>query len=160
MKSSIKNFLLNINSSFAFFVASIYMGIMWSLHYFWYPGWQVLTHSNVHDHFIGPTSLATKFFTILVPIAILACIVMVITEWKTKLRWPAIMAFLGIIGATLVGQLLIIPINDTIASGVSSDLQLNELLTRWIMLNNWRMFITTIMWLSMLMFYTFKRNYR
>ena len=85
---------------------------------------------------------------------------MVITEWKKNLRWPAIMSFLGIIGATLVGQLLIIPINNTIATGVSSDLQLNELLTRWMMLNNWRMFITTIMWLSMLMFYTLKRNNR
>lgn len=158
MSPSLKNILLNINAGYAFFTSSIYMGVMWALHFFWYPGWHYLNQGNVQDAFVGPTSLATKFFTILVPIMMVSCIILIITEWKNPVRWTTWVITAGIIGATVVGKMLIIPINQTIAAGVADQQTLNDLLTRWMDLNNLRMAITTVMWLGCLFYFMLRKN--
>lgn len=157
MHLSGKKITINIIAIYAFFVSSIYMGVMWALHFFWYPGWASLTPENVTAHFIGPTSLATKFFTLLVPIMMAAVIVLVIDTWKTKVLWTTVVMFLGVMAATLVGKYLIIPINQTIGRGVSQH-DLDGLLQRWMVLNNWRMWITTIMWLGCVFYFMLRRN--
>jgi len=150
---------INVSAAYCFFVSSIYMGVMWALHFFWYPGWHSLTLDNVSDHFVGPTSLATKFFTILVPIMLVLSLTLMILEWKTKnIRWATALIVLGIIGATLVGQLNIIPINKTIAQGVASQEELNRLLEKWMNLNNIRLVITTVMWGGCLAYLMIRKN--
>ena len=155
---TLKNILLNLNAAYAFFTASVYMGVMWALHFFWYPGWHYLDLGNVQDAFVGPTSRATAFFTILVPIMMVSCIILIITEWKQPARWTTWLITAGILGATFFGQFLIIPINKTIAAGVADQQTLTSLLERWMTLNNIRMAITTLMWLGCLFYFMYKKT--
>lgn len=143
--------LIGVNHIVLMFGTTVYMGVLWSLHYFWYPSWEVLNVGNVQDHFILPTSAATRFFTIVVPLMFLTSGIMIWQEWRTKFRWHAIIGFLGVSGATIVGWFLIIPVNKTIAAGVTPD-KLGELLDRWMMLNDIRWILVTIMWLSLIVY--------
>ena len=59
-----KTILIGVNHTFLMFGTTVYMGVLWALHYFWYPSWEVMDVENVQDHFILPTSAATDFFTI------------------------------------------------------------------------------------------------
>lgn len=42
--------LLVLNHSYFFFGATIYVGTLWSLRFFFYPSWKSLTVGNVGDH--------------------------------------------------------------------------------------------------------------
>ena len=59
--------LLTINVVYFLFGATIYCGVMWSFRFFFYPSWSKMTVDNVQDHFIVPTSAATRFFLVVVP---------------------------------------------------------------------------------------------
>ncbi len=150
-----KQLLVGANHILLMFGATVYMGVLWALHYFWYPSWEVMNVDNVQDHFILPTSAATRFFTIVVPIMFLTSINMIRMEWKTRFRWHAIIGLLGVVGATLVGRFLIIPVNKQIASGVEQA-RLTELLSEWMMLNDIRWIIVTIMWLALIVYLLMK----
>lgn len=150
-----KSMLIGINHILLMFGTTVYMGVLWALHFFWYPSWEVMNVGNVQDHFILPTSAATRFFTVVVPIMFLTSIIMIWLEWKTKFRWHAIVGLLGVTGATLVGQILIIPVNERIAGGVDQA-TLTELLTEWMVLNDIRWIIITIMWLALMVYFLMK----
>jgi glucan phosphoethanolaminetransferase (alkaline phosphatase superfamily) len=152
---STKALLIGLNHILLMFGTTVYMGVLWALHFFWYPSWEVMNTANVQDHFILPTSAATKFFTIVVPIMFVTSLVLIWLEWRTRFRWHAIIAFLGVLGATLVGQLLIIPVNKTIAGGVEES-QLQGLLQEWMSLNDIRWIIVTIMWLALMIYFLMK----
>ncbi len=77
------------------------------------------TVDNVQDHFIIPTSAATRFFLVVVPIMFFSGIVMVITEWGDGQTFVAtLIAFAGIVVSTYVGWIHIIPVNRMIKAGV------------------------------------------
>lgn len=152
-----KKILLAINHAYLMFGVTIYVGVLWALHYFWYPSWEVMTVDVVQDHFINPTSAATDFFWIVVPLMFLANAILIWKEWKTPMRWPAIIAMLCITGASYVGQAHIIPVNDEIAKGLLNAEQLSEKLGLWMTLNDIRWIIMTIMWLTM-MYYFFAKG--
>lgn len=149
--------LLTINHCFLMFGVTVYVGVLWALHYFWYPSWEVMTVDVVQDHFIKPTSAATDFFWIVVPLMFLTNAVLIWREWKTSLRWAAIIAMICISGASYVGQVHIIPVNDEIAQGLLSAEQLTEKLTLWMTLNDIRWMIMNVMWLTM-MYYFFAKG--
>lgn len=153
-----KKILLTINHVYLFFGTTIYVGVLWALHFFWYPSWETMTLDTVQDHFIIPTSEATEFFTIVVPLMFLAGIILIVMEWKTKYRWPAILALLCIVGATYVGQVHIIPINETIKAGVANMEVLRSLFKDWMFLNDVRWVIMTVMWLTMMYYFVAKGN--
>ena len=150
-----KRYLLAINHAYYFFGTTIYVGVLWALHFFWYPSWEVMNVENVQDHFILPTSAATDFFTIVVPLMFAAGIVMIWSEWRTPFRWLAILALLCIVAATFVGQVFIIPVNETIAGGVGPD-ELTGLFQRWMVLNDIRWILMTLMWLTLMAYFVFK----
>lgn len=75
-----REILLLINALYFLFGATMYMGTMWVLRFFLYPTWRVLTPENVDDHFGVPTTLATRFFTFVVPPMFLSGIVLVWSE--------------------------------------------------------------------------------
>jgi glucan phosphoethanolaminetransferase (alkaline phosphatase superfamily) len=152
-----KNPLLNINHALLMLGTTIYVGVLWALHFFWYPSWENMTLDVVQAHFIGPTSEATKFFTIVVPIMFVCNLVLIWAEWRTRFRWVAIVAILGIIGSTLVGQLLIIPINQAIAKGVATQAELTPMLQEWMKLNDVRWVMMNVMWLALMYFFLSKR---
>ncbi|CAF2114722.1 unnamed protein product, partial [Rotaria magnacalcarata] len=104
------------------FGTTVYMGVLWALKIFWFPGWKSITTDVVQDHFIGPTGRATVFFTIIVPIMFICNCIMIWQEWHSKFRWTAIISMIGIVGSTIVGKLLIIPINNEIALGKTNQI--------------------------------------
>ncbi|MES2797003.1 MAG: hypothetical protein V4683_13620 [Bacteroidota bacterium] len=145
--------LLNLNYLILMFGTTIYMGVLWALRFFWFPGWKSITTDVVQEHFIGPTSRATVFFTIVVPVMFVCNLIMIWKEWKTKYKWTSLIAMLGIVGSTVVGKLLIIPINDEIALGQTNQVDLTIMLQRWMDLNDIRWILMTIMWLALMYFF-------
>jgi Domain of unknown function (DUF1772) len=144
-----KDVLLLINALYFLFGATMYMGTMWVLRFFLYPTWQTLTPENVDDHFGIPTTLATRFFTVVVPLMFLSGIVLVWSEWGAWYLSLAAVCLLGIIVLTYVGQRLIIPINKKIRGGdFSGATGLTPLLKRWMMLNDIRFVGATITWVA------------
>ncbi len=65
---SAKSITAAISSTFLLFGTTVYVGVLWALHFFWYPSWEVMNVTTVQDHFINSTSAATDFFWIVVPI--------------------------------------------------------------------------------------------
>lgn len=151
-----KGILLAINNAYLFFGTTVYVGVLWALHFFWYPSWSVMNLGNVQDHFILPTSAATDFFTIVVPLMFLTNVILIVMERKTWLVWLAVVALLGITTSTVVGQVLIIPINETIAAGLTDPTELADLLQRWMFLNDVRWVAMTIMWLALMVYFIAK----
>lgn len=136
-----------ISKVYVSFVASIYLGLLWSLHFFWYPGWQSIRLATIDTQFTGPVLIAVQFFKILVPFMIIFSMVTVIIEWRSRLRWISLGILLTVLLNTVISFFLILPINSTIASGLSSQAALDDLLLEWMRLNDWRMFLSTVIWL-------------
>lgn len=154
----IKQILLGINNGYTFFVSSMHMGLMTSLVLFWYSSWNGLTIDTIQNNFGIPAILATKLFVILIPLMMLTSSIMIISEWRTPLKWPAIIVLIGIMGSTAMAKYFIFPINDIIYAGVKTNEELKVLLVKWMYLNNWRVFFSVLTWLSMFAFYTMKAN--
>ncbi|MGH3118957.1 MAG: hypothetical protein ACRDQ2_17960 [Gaiellales bacterium] len=152
-----KRVLLAINHAYLFFGTTLYVGVLWALHFFWFPSWRGLTVANYYEQFIPQTSAATRFFTIVVPLMILAMVVMLWSEWKTRLRWVPIVALLCLGGATFFGTMRIIPVNRILAGRVTDQARLTELLQRWMSLNDIRWVLLTILWLT-LMYYFLRKG--
>lgn len=153
-----KAVILAINHACIFFGATLYCGVLWALHFFWFPTWTHLTVANYHDQFVPETLAATQFFTIVVPIMMFCGLVMIIAEWKTRFRWIAIAASACLVIATIVGQAFIIPVNGIIDAGVTDQAQLSSLLEKWMSLNNIRWVLLTAMWLVMMYYFVAKAN--
>jgi glucan phosphoethanolaminetransferase (alkaline phosphatase superfamily) len=149
----LKGKLLALNHATIFFGATLYCGVLWALRFFWFPTWTHLTLANYYDQFVPETLAATRFFTVVVPIMFLCCLIMVVTEWRGRLRWAAIAAFVCLIAATIVGQAYIIPVNKIIDAGVKDQAQLTSLLQRWMSLNDIRFVLLTIMWVVMMYYF-------
>lgn len=142
-----KEWLLLVNALYFLFGATMYMGTMWVLRFFLYPTWRTLTPENVGDHFGIPTTLATRFFTFVVPPMFLTGIVLVWSEWGTWYVLLSAVCLVGIILLTYVGQRLIIPVNKKIRGGeFSGAAGLTPLLVRWMALNDIRFVGATITW--------------
>jgi hypothetical protein len=86
--------------------------------------------------------------------------IMILSEWKTSLKWPAIVVLIGIRGSTAIAKYFIFPINDIIYAGVKTNEELKVLLVKWMYLNNWRVFFSLLTWCSMFAFYTMKANHK
>lgn len=156
MNKQLKTILLNINNGYTFFVASMHMGLMTSLVLFWYASWEGLNIDTIQNNFGIPATLATKLFVILIPIMMITATIAIISEWKTSLKWPAILVLIGVMGSTAMAKYFLFPINDIIYAGVKTNEELKPLLMRWMVLNNWRVFFSVLTWSSMFAFYTMK----
>ncbi|SEI86283.1 hypothetical protein SAMN05192553_101585 [Cyclobacterium xiamenense] len=143
----IKKTLLDLNNAYIFFCASIYLGMFWSLHFFWFPNYpNTLTLDNYYDAIIPQTDLATRFFFITIPIMAIALVIMLITEWKTGLRWVPIAWIPGLLAPVVVQQAFIEEINNEFKAGVADEARLQVLLQEWMWLNDIRWVILTVMW--------------
>jgi hypothetical protein len=138
---------LLINTLYFLFGATMYMGTMWVLRFFLYPTWRVLTPENVDDHFGVPTTLATRFFTVVVPPMFISGIILVWSEWG---HWYVVLSAVclaGIFMLTWVGQGIIVPVNKRIRGGEFDGMAgLTPLLVRWMKLNDIRFVGATITW--------------
>ena len=66
------------------------------------------------------------------------------------------MALAAISGASYIGQQLIIPVNETIAQGITDQARLTEYLTDWMKYNDWRWMVMNVMWLALVYYYIAK----
>ncbi len=146
-------------NAFVFFGTTLYVGVLWALHFFWFPSWSNLKVDNYYDQFIPQTSTATEFFTVLVPLMFLGHVIMCWKEWKTRMRWISIGALACLGAATYVGTLHIIPVNKILAGRLTDQAQVTELLQKWMGLNDIRMVLMTLGWL-LLMYYFGSKAYR
>ena len=137
------------------FVSSIYLGLLASLHYFWYPDWPVEGEpANMHRVFVMPLTRALNFFTIAVPIMCVASLFLIYAAWRTNLRWPALWAGILILIHTLVSIIKLMPLNDTIIEMIAANRDHRQLLIEWMEINDFRLILTTIVWaLSLVMVY-------
>ena len=152
-----KRILLDINNAYIFFCASIYLGLFWSLHFFWFPSYpETLNVENYYNAIIPITDAATRFFFITIPIMALALVIMLISEWKTKLMWVPLAWFAGLLAPVLVQQIYIEDVNNQFKAGVTDQATLLELLHRWMFLNDVRWIVLTIMWCITMYFFIAK----
>jgi hypothetical protein len=148
-----KRILLALNHGYLFFGTTLYVGVLWALHFFWFPSWRSLTVENYYDQFIPQTSTATRFFTVVVPLMFLTGLIMIWQEWRTRFRWLPIAAVLCLGTATFVGTRRIIPVNKILATHITDQAQLTSLLERWMNLNDIRWVLLTLMWLLMMIYF-------
>lgn len=157
MNLKTKRTLLDINNAYIMFCASVYLGMFWSLHFFWFPHYpDTLTPDNYYNAIIPQTNTATKYFFITIPIMALALLIMLITEWKGKLRWVPLLWIPGLAVPVLIQQKWIEDINDKFKAGIHDQATLQPLLQEWMRLNDLRFVILTIMWAVTLYFFIAK----
>lgn len=152
-----KPLLIDINNAYIFFCASVYLGMFWSLHFFWFPHYpHTLTLDNYYNAIIPQTETATRYFFVTIPIMAVAIIVMLVTEWKTKLRWVPLAWIPGLLIPVIVQQSYIEKINDAFKNGISDMGTLQRLLAQWMRLNDLRWIILTVMWAITMYFFIAK----
>jgi hypothetical protein len=156
-----KRLLLAINHGYYFWGTSIYVGLLWSLHFIFYPSWQSITPEAVEAHFMVPVNAATAFFSIVVPLMLFAGLVMICVEWKNGKRITAISAYASLLLMMCVGYFLIRPVNEAIAKGIEENTllatSLSAQLSDWMLYNDMRLVIMTLMWL-ILLYYFFNKS--
>lgn len=85
-----------------------------------------------------------------------ALVIMLITEWKTGLRWVPLAWIPGLLAPVLVQQLYIEDVNNQFKAGLTDEATLQALLDKWMFLNDVRWIILTIMWLITMYFFIAK----
>ncbi len=154
-----KETLLLVNALYFLFGATMYMGTMWVLRFFLYPTWRALTPENVGAHFGVPTTLATRFFTVVVPPMFVSGIVLVWSEWGTRYVALSAVCLAGIVLLTWVGQLIIIPVNKKVRGGeFEGAAGLTSLLLRWMRLNDIRFVGSTVTWAAVVWYVVAKSD--
>ena len=155
-----KQNLLDLNNAYIFFCSSLYLGMFWSLHFFWFPNYpKTLNVTNYYEAIIPQTDLATKFFFITIPIMAIAILIMLITEWRTKLKWVPLTWIPGLLVPVVVQQQFIESINDQFKANITDPVLLQKLLKEWMFLNDIRWIVLTIMWLITMYFFIAKARH-
>ena len=140
-----------------FFTSSIYLGVFWGLHFFWFPGWQDLTVDNFRPQFFGPIDKARTFFTVVVSMMYLVIIILLVLDWNTVYRWFDIASFVLLSASFYVGNWIVFPINNRLRLPDVTQALLTADLKRWMMFNDIRTVIITVMWLELMWYLLLKR---
>jgi len=148
-----KNWLLRLDYAFLFVCVSMYFGTGWSLVLFSFPVAPKLTVATYYMQFVPQVTAATAFFTTMTKAMIVANLIMLAAEFRTRLRWVPIIVFGALIAATVLTVKLILPMNAIMAQGITSQAELQEILSRWIALNKWRVGLWTIQWVAMMWYF-------
>lgn len=148
-----KAILLAVSHSYLFFGTTLYCGVLWGMHFFWFPTWKNLRVQNYYEHMIPQTAAATKFFFVVVPLMVASIIVMIISEWGLPLWWVPWVALICLSLATVWGTMRIIPINRKLKAGVTDPVEFAGMLKKWLALNNMRWVVLTIMWIDLMIYF-------
>src|SRR5579863_10018417 len=102
--------LLLLNHVVLLLCCSIYLGTGFSLVFFQLPLEPKLTVDNYYLIFVAPVTAATHFFTYMTIVMLITAVIMLATEWLSGLRWVPVVVLIGIIVATLLTIIVIIPL--------------------------------------------------
>jgi hypothetical protein len=154
-----KTKLLLLSYAILFAGVSIYFGTGWSTVIFQFPTLPELNVNNYYLHFVPQVAAATGFFTVLVPLMCLICLVMIKMEWRTGFRWVPMVVFLCIIAASGITYFLIFPINHEMAGRITDPQQLEVAMSKWVQYTWYRVALWSIEWAT-LMYYFAARAYQ
>jgi hypothetical protein len=149
-----KEKLLVLNKALLFAFASMYFGTGWSLILFTFPIAPKLTPDNYYDQFVPQVHAATEFFTYMTMVMMACCVIFIIEEWRTNVKWYPIGVLLLVIAATLLTTKYIFTYNEQMAAGIKDPVQLKEVLGKWMRLNVIRVLLWTCQWLVMMIFFS------
>lgn len=141
---------LLLNHVLLFLCCSIYLGTGASLVLFQFPLEPKLTVANYHLIFVEPVQNATHFFTYMTIVMLITAIVMLVTEWLSGLRWVPVVVLAAIILATALTIVVIIPLNNELAAGVTDPARLKVVFHRWANLNRIRVLLWVVEWGAMM----------
>jgi hypothetical protein len=139
--------------AFLFLCVSMYLGTGWSLWLFSLPLAPKLTLANYYLQLVPQVEAATAFFTPMTKAMIAANLVMIVAEWRTKVRWLPIIVLLAVIAATVLTVKFLFPLNVMMANGITDQAQLQEIVGKWIYFNKWRVTLWTIQWIGMMAYF-------
>jgi hypothetical protein len=141
--------LLLLNHIVLLLCCSIYLGTGVSLVLFQLPLEPQLTVANYYLIFVAPVTAATHFFTYMTIVMLICGLIMLATEWLSGLRWVPVVVLLGIIAATGLTVLVIIPLNDRLAARITDAAELKSVFHEWANLNRIRFALWIIQWTAM-----------
>ncbi len=141
--------LLTLNKVILFACASMYFGTGWSLVLFSFPGAPELTPNNYYMQFVPQVQAATQFFTYMTMLMMVCCVIFIIEEWKTSIKWYPIIFLVLVIMATSLTIYFIFEYNEQMAAGITDPAILKSVLKKWMNLNTIRVSIWTLQWLVM-----------
>ena len=154
-----KQILIVLNATFLMLTASMYLGTGWSLWLFQFQSAPHMTIDNYYWTFVPQVQAASVFFTWMTSLMIVSLIIMIWVEWKTDMRWIAILVLLSLLAATGFTVWYIFPYNDTMESHITDPALLTATLDKWISLNRVRVILWTVEWAGM-MWYFAKRAWQ
>ncbi len=153
-----KNKLLLLSYAVLFAGVSIYFGTGWSTVIFQFPTLPQLNVGNYYLHFVPQVAAATTFFTILVPLMCLICLVMIKAEWHTRFRWIPIVVLLAILAASSVTYFLIFPINREMAAHITDSQQLTTAISKWVQYTWYRVGLWSLEWVALMYYFAARAN--
>ena len=145
--------LFTLNKVILFACASMYFGTGWSLVLFSFPVASELTPDNYYMQFVPQVQAATQFFTYMTMLMMVCCVIFILEEWKTSLKWYPIVFLVLAILATLLTIYFIFEYNEQMAAGISDPAILKNVLKKWMNLNTIRVSIWTLQWLVMAIYF-------
>jgi hypothetical protein len=141
---------LLLNHVVLFLCCSIFLGTGVSLVFFQFPLEPKLTPDNYMLTFVEPVHNATVFFTYMTVVMLVTCLVMLVTEWFTGIRWVPIVVLIALIAVTILTVMFIFPYNEELNAGIRDPAHLREMFAKWADLNRIRVGLWVIMWLAMM----------
>lgn len=141
------DWLVVLNAALLLGCTSIYLGTGISLVFFQFPGADKLTPANYYDQFVPQVKAATKFFTIMTNVMLVSAGLMVWSEWGSGYMAVPIaeIALVGI--ATALTIRYIFKYNHRMDEGITDQVELTDVLRRWMRLNVIRVSIWVVEWL-------------
>jgi len=151
--------LAGLSHSLLFLCVSMYVGTGWSLVLFSFPIAPQLTPATYYNQFVPQVTEATQFFTYMTGLMLLCGGLMLYCERRTGLWGFPLGVLLGVVAATALTMLFIIPYNKQMSAGITDAAVLRTVLHHWMRLNVVRVLLWTAQWLCM-MGYFFRQYQR
>ena len=142
--------IFSFNKLLLFACTSMYFGTGWSaLVFFSFPSAKDLTPDNYYMQFVPQVTAATHFFTYMTMLMMLCCVIFIIEEWKSSIKWYPIIVLSLVVLTTLLTIYFIFAYNEQMAAGIKDPQLLQEVLRKWMNLNIVRVSLWTLQWLTM-----------
>ena len=126
--------------------ASVYLGTGLSLVVFQLPDVPTLRPDNYALIFVKPFQRATRFFTWMTIVMMVAAVVLIIGEWDEGYVWvPAVYLALTLL-ATQLTRSGIFPLNKRMEQGMTDPDEVRTVLAKWSNLNRLRALIWAVEW--------------
>ena len=140
--------LLTLNHTILLLCSSIYLGTGLSLTLFQFPSFDDLTVENYSIIVVPPIERATTFFTYMTQVMYVTGAIMLLAEWRTRLRWAPIVVLVTLTATTALTILFIFDYNEELNAGITDPARLVEVMDSWMTLNWVRVGIWVVMWLA------------